>query len=115
METFFTKLFEYIGARLQEDDLQSFVETMLDPSMFSRTFSPEEYHRLRACYNKHVRPKCPVLMKTHTFSALTIEERLAYLENEHQNTRVIQATFVDLLREHRDSFDEQLAKIRALI
>ena len=115
MEIFFTKLFEYIGARLQEEDLRVFVETMLDPTMFSRTFSREEYQRLRVCYNTHVRPKCPVLMKTHPFPAMTIEERLSFLESEHQNTRVIQATFVDLLREHRESFDEQLAKVRAMI
>lgn len=115
MEVFFTRLFEYIGTRLQETDLQAFVETVMDSSMFVKTFSPEEYHRLRACYNKHVRPNCPVLMKTHAFPALTIEERLSFLEQEHQNTRVIQAQFVDLLREHRDSFDEQLAKVHALI
>ena len=115
MELFFTKLFEYIGARLHEPDLQVFVETMLDPSMFVKTFSPEEYQRLRTCYNTHVRPKCPAPMKTHTFPALTIEERLSFLEQEHQNTRVIQATFVDLLREHRESFDGQLARVRALI
>lgn len=113
MEIFFTKLFEYIGARLQDTDVQAFVETMLDSSMFIKTFSPEEYNRLRACYNKHVRPRCPTLM--HPFPALTIEERLSFLESEHQNTRVIQATFVDLLREHRESFDEQLARIRSLI
>ena len=111
MEIFFTKLFEYIGTTLHEDDLQTFVETMLDSSMFVNTFSPEEYHRLRACYNKHVRSRCPVLMKTHAFPALTTEERLSFLEKEHQNTRVIQATFVDLLREHRESFDERLAKL----
>lgn len=113
METFFTKLFEYIGSRLVESDLQAFVETMLDSSMFVKSFSPEEYNRLRACYNKHVRPRCPMAM--HPFPALTIEERLSFLESEHQNTRVIQSTFVDLLREHRDSFDDQLARIRSLI
>lgn len=115
MDIFFIKLFKYIGARLTEPDLQTFVETIFVSSMFVNTFSPEEYQRLRTCYNTHVRPNCPIHMKTHAFPTWTIEERVSLLEEEHQNTRVIQSTFVDLLREHRESFDEQLSKVRAML
>lgn len=109
MDTFFINLFEYIGVRLSEQELQYFVETLLEPDLFVHSFSHEQYQRLRASYNTHVRPKCLTKVNRHPFPS-TIEERLAFLEQEHQNTRVIQASFVDLLREHRESFDTQLAR-----
>jgi len=116
MENFFTKLFEYIGSR-SNDETQYFVETLFaDTNLFETTsFSPEQYQRLRMCYNTHVRPKCSLAIVHHPFPGATIEERLAFLEQEHQNTRVIQASFVDLLREHRESFDAQLARLHASI
>lgn len=119
METFFTKLFEFIGARSKVDDNETrlFVETLLtDANLFANTFSPEQYQRLRTCYNTHVRPKCSLASVHHPFlGPATVEERLAFLEQEHLNTRVIQASFVDLLREHRESFDAQLARLHASI
>lgn len=119
METFFTKLFEYIGTRLKdENETRLFVETLLaDANLFVDTFTPEQYQRLRTCYNTHVRPKCSLASVHHPFPgpSKTIEDRLAFLEQEHQNTRVIQASFVDLLREHRESFDAQLARLHASI
>ena len=124
METFFTKLFDYIGARLKDDEneMQLFVGTLLsDANLFVDTFSPEQYQRLRTCYNTNIRPKCSAVAATvrHPFpgpsTSTAIEDRLAFLEQEHQNTRMIQASFVDLLREHRESFDAQLARLHASI
>jgi hypothetical protein len=113
MEHFFISLFEYIGTHLSEHELQLFVENLLAPNMFV-VFPYEQYQRLWTSYNTHVRPKLSTLFNKHPFQ-LTIEERLAFLELEHQNTRVIQASFVDLLREHRESFDTQLARLNASI
>jgi len=106
MDTFFLNLFEYIGVRLSEHELQYFVETLLEPNLFVHSFTHEQYQRLQKSYNTHVRPKCLTNVNHHPFPS-TIEERLAFLEQEHQNTR----SFVDLLREHRESFDTQLAQL----
>lgn len=119
MEAMFTKMFEYIGLHFSEVELQSFVENVIEPhsNVFAtaeKTDSDGCNQRLRTCYNTHVRPKCPSVTK-HPFPGPSIEERLAYLEQEHHNTRVIQASFVDLLREHRESFDAQLARSVKLI
>jgi hypothetical protein len=113
MDKFFTSLFEYIGTHLPEHELQLFVENLLVPNMFV-AFPYEQYQRLLTSYNTHVRPKLSTLFNKHPFQ-LTIEERLAFLEQEHLSTRVIQASFVDLLREHRESFDIQLAHLNASI
>lgn len=113
---FLSDLLSHVGTHLDGAELSHFVDCVFRTPSFEalvQTLTPTQHDCVAEVYRKSL-PKrehhVPAFGK-NTENELLL--RLQYLEQEHQNTRTIEGSFVTLLQEQRTYFEHELAKLRA--
>lgn len=109
---FIMDLMRHVGACLSDRDAREFVVSLFRSNQAFQTLLTQmytaDYHALIKTYDEVLRPKTGV----DVFPATCTETRLRFLEQEHANTRTIQSTFVDLIREQRAYIDSELKTLK---
>lgn len=109
---FLMDLMRHVGACLSDRDAREFVVSLFRSNHAFQTLLTQmytaDYHALIKTYEEVLRHKTGV----DAFPVTCTETRLRFLEQEHANTRVIQSTFIDLIREQRAYIDTELHTLK---